>query len=136
MEGNTAWAPGVWFTPGGGVQPGESLEAAAVRELWEETSWVTESVGPALWLRSHLWQAPNGRWYRSQERFFWLRVPSFEPRFARVSAHEAAGLGAMRWWDQSEVRAGRSTFAPRRLAELLTPLLHGTFPAAPFDIGL
>ena len=30
-------ARAVWFTPGGGVEPGESYEAAALRELWEET---------------------------------------------------------------------------------------------------
>lgn len=136
MEGMTAWAPGVWFTPGGGAQPGESLEAAAIRELREETSWAAETLGPVLWSRTHTWQAPEGCWYRSMERFFWLRVPSFEPRFAQVSAREAAGLGAMRWWEQSELRAGGSTFAPRRLAELLAPLLRGVFPTEPFDVGL
>jgi len=136
MEGTTAWTPGVWFTPGGGVQPGESLEAAAIRELWEETSWVTAAVGPVVWSRSHLWQAADGRWVRSLERFFWLRVPSFEPRFTDVSAREAATLGRMRWWSPEELTSGEHTFAPRRLAELLEPLWRGVFPAAPYDVGL
>jgi 8-oxo-dGTP diphosphatase len=29
--------PGYWETPGGGVEPGESFEAGAIRELAEET---------------------------------------------------------------------------------------------------
>jgi 8-oxo-dGTP pyrophosphatase MutT (NUDIX family) len=48
-----------WFTPGGAVEPGESTEAAARRELKEETAsidielvagWVPETDG-----RSGLW---------------------------------------------------------------------------------
>ncbi len=136
MEGTTDWAPGVWFTPGGGVESGESLEAAGIRELWEETSWTATALGPAVWSRSHVWQGPGGRWYRSLETFFWLRVPPFEPRFARVSAQEAATLGRMRWWNPEELATGEHTFAPRRLAELLEPLRRGVFPATPLDVGI
>lgn len=37
-----------WITPGGGVEPGESFEEAARRELQEETGFAPESIGPCL----------------------------------------------------------------------------------------
>lgn len=134
MEGKTPWAAGVWFTPGGGVEPGESHEDAARRELWEETGLRVAAVGAAVWVREHVWK--GDRWWRSCERFFWVRVPEFTPRFHRVSAQERASVGAMRWWTLDDLRAGRETFAPRRLAVLLPPLLRGEFPPSPLDVGL
>jgi 8-oxo-dGTP diphosphatase len=39
--------PSLWSLPGGRVEPGETTEAAALRELFEETGVTAEAVGLA-----------------------------------------------------------------------------------------
>ena len=39
--------PPRWITPGGGIDPGETPEAAATRELFEETGLVVDTLTPA-----------------------------------------------------------------------------------------
>jgi 8-oxo-dGTP pyrophosphatase MutT (NUDIX family) len=40
-----------WLTPGGGLEPGESHEEAALRELREETGISGVELGPWVWER-------------------------------------------------------------------------------------
>ncbi len=39
------YAPGVWTMPGGGINRGETMEDAALRELREETGYVAPGIG-------------------------------------------------------------------------------------------
>lgn len=59
-------APNCWGMVGGQVEPGESPEAAAYRELAEETS-LTLSGGLTLW-RVETWKYPEAR----QASRYWL----------------------------------------------------------------
>ncbi|MSQ41501.1 MAG: NUDIX domain-containing protein [Dehalococcoidia bacterium] len=68
-----------WITPGGGLEPGESHEAAARRELWEETGLRDAALGPWVWSRRQSWRWGE-TWYDSPERFFLVRVGRLDVR--------------------------------------------------------
>ena len=51
-------APRVWFTVGGGIEPGESAEAAAAREIVEETGFLDAQLDSVL--HADLDSAPRG----------------------------------------------------------------------------
>ena len=126
---------GVWFMPGGGLDPGETHEAAAMRELWEETSLRVASVGPWVWSRQHVWSTRRGDMFRSVERFYVVRTQAFTPAWARDDDPERNGIACMQWWNVAEIAgAAHEVFAPRRLAELLPPILAGDTPMIPIDV--
>jgi nucleoside triphosphatase len=54
--------PGQWGLPGGGIEPGEQMEAALRREIWEEVGIEIDDIQPALFKDGqHTKLYPDGR---------------------------------------------------------------------------
>lgn len=123
-----------WFTPGGGLRKGETLEAAAVRELAEETGFaVPESdVGPVVATRGGQWRAAEkNKIFFGADSFLCVRVPHTEVSTDGHEALEASVITGYRWWTAAELRTTTDRITPPSLPDLVSQLLTSGVPEVP-----
>jgi 8-oxo-dGTP pyrophosphatase MutT (NUDIX family) len=125
----------LWTTPGGGIDPSESLDDAVRRELKEEAGLEAE-IGPVIWTRRevYLWA---GKTIDQREQFVLVRAPAFEPT-PQIGRNGllAEDVHELRWWTLAELEASDAVVYPTRLAHFLRELLAEGPPDGPIDVGV
>lgn len=125
---------GVWATPGGGVERGETRLGALQRELKEEIGLAVTSLGPEVWTRNAVW--PMSGWDGTTDHIHLYRLDRFEPNPAFSTQQlEAENIRAIRWWSPDEIANHRAVFAPRSLPSLLDRLQRHGVPERPVRIS-
>ncbi|MBB2942218.1 8-oxo-dGTP pyrophosphatase MutT (NUDIX family) [Actinoplanes lutulentus] len=122
LHGGDPARPGMrwWFTPGGGLEPGETVAEAAVRELFEETGLRArpgDLDGP-VWHEVAEFEYDGGH-YRQDQDFFVLRVSEWQVDTAGMTADEQLTITEHRWWSAAEIESSTEQIFPDGLAGLL-----------------
>ena len=134
FRGGDPARPGLhwWFTPGGGLQPGETAAQGAARELFEETGLRVDAatLGAPVWHQITEFSYDT-RQYRQSQHFFLHRVTGWEVDTAGFDADEQRTIDEHRWWSAAELDATAETIYPEELADLLRRFTTGAgaFPA-------
>jgi 8-oxo-dGTP pyrophosphatase MutT (NUDIX family) len=123
-------APGAWFTIGGGVEQGESVEAAAAREIVEETGFDDVVLGPVIWRRTSVLKLAGGEPVLFQEHYVLARCVGREPSREGWDAVERRLIDDIRWWTLADLAACEDDVYPTGLAGLISTLDAGAAMAA------
>ncbi len=115
--------PPFWCTPGGALDPGESYEAAARRELFEETG-IAADPGQQVARRVVEFQTIEGHQVIADERYFLVQIDGDEREAPVIDTQfhtelEKQVMRSWRWFDRDEAEAATELFYPEGIFAMI-----------------
>jgi len=120
-----------WELPGGGLDHGETLEQAAIREVAEETGIELAQLGPRVWIRESRFRYRNRDHHRIDHVFLARAADTTATVALKPTDNEKLGLIERAWLTSVELHTCTDKLLPAALPALLDALLAGDLPSQP-----
>jgi 8-oxo-dGTP pyrophosphatase MutT (NUDIX family) len=111
-----------WITPGGGVDPGETHQQAARRELLEETGRQFEVPEEPVWIYDFEVRWDQADHDRGHAEYFVVHTERFEPSSDFWTAEEHVDVTNWDWFSADALEQCGQPYEPAHLPDLLRTL--------------
>lgn len=125
-----------WCTIGGGIEGSESVQDAALREIYEETGIAPEAVelGPVVW-KSEIDLMLKGILTRLAEQFIVAKTQQKDVALHKLTSDEQEVVKKLEWFSLEQIKNSQEIIFPVLLATHLPTILTGNYPKQPVDIS-
>ncbi len=126
-----------WCFVGGGIEEGESLQKAAIREIYEETGIGQEDIalGPIVWSGTFDF-VRIGVPTHMEEQFIVARTKKTDVDPVGLTIWEKSVIKKMKWFSLDEIKNCKQVIYPVVLPEYLPDILAENYPKKPIEIDL
>ncbi len=126
-----------WFTIGGKIEEGESMQEAALRELREETGITPDQVelGPVVWF-GEFDLVLAGTPTHIKQTFIVAKTKQKNISLENLTQEEKAVIKKIAWFSLDDIKNSTEVIYPIVLPQYLPDIISGNYPEQPLEIDL
>jgi len=126
-----------WFPIGGTIEKGETIEEAAIREIYEETGLKKDEIelGPIVWFGEFDYIL-KGVLTRQKETYIVVRTKQKDVSLTALDEWEKQVVQKIEWFSLDKIINSKEVIFPILLHKYLPDIISRKYPKKPIKIDL